>query len=258
MSSKKEKIISLKPEKYPSSPTAKDHRYDVILKDLCIANSSFVEAVLTEEEIEALVREQNCKEAVIAYSVSYTEARHVSQNLEKNGIRFEIKPSELDPQNDDVEVSEAINSKNIALWTSLQASEDYKLTAIDSFFLACLLVVAALLIFAVVRFEKRSEFEIHHAVYRDQLGQIQIMLYQNPALVFKRDEWGRTPIYYLKGNKALKIAEILLVNGAKANVKDKYGRSPLYYIEKSDLKDKKLIMYLLSHKYKSTGRNEGG
>lgn len=217
-------------------------RYDIFLTNKYSQNSPYLHQIFTPDELEEMEDESLYVEQPIAKAVSAVEVRHISANLVKNNIPFEVR--ETESKNGD---RDYFNSKNTALWSSLRSHENYTLTPIDGLFITLLAIFLLLLIINTAYFEKKSHYELHTAVQRDQPGIIRILLYQNPQNVNQRDKRGRTPIFYLSGNKALSIAELLISKGADTEVTDIYGKTPLYYIERADLKDKQMIMYLLEH-----------
>jgi len=71
--------------------------------------------------------------------------------------------------------------------------------------------------------------EIHDAVENGAMGRVEVLLKDNPELVFSKDSlFGETPLHTAVRNGKAEMAELLLANKAAVNAKDKDGKTPLH------------------------------
>jgi ankyrin repeat protein len=69
------------------------------------------------------------------------------------------------------------------------------------------------------------------------LGTVNALLRSNPALVFRKDKNGSTPLAWAVQEGLKDVAELLLVYGADVNAKDNYGNTPLHWSVKKSYRN---------------------
>lgn len=70
--------------------------------------------------------------------------------------------------------------------------------------------------------------EIHEAVKKGNLKQVEIILKNDPELINAADETGRTQLHWACRGVHIKIVEYLIENGADVNARDINDVTPLY------------------------------
>src|ERR1017187_863378 len=90
----------------------------------------------------------------------------------------------------------------------------------------------------------RLQSPILAAVRDGDLEKVKALLKGSPDLVFKKDNFGWTPLHYAAHWDRRDVAEWLLSNKAEVNAKEEDGITPLHFAAEEGLKD--VVELLLS------------
>ncbi len=83
--------------------------------------------------------------------------------------------------------------------------------------------------------------EIHDASSQGDLGQVRLLLQNDPSLVFSREN-GWTPLHFAALTGQRDMAELLLMNQAKVNAVDKRGWTPLHVAAERGYRDAAAVL----------------
>lgn len=80
---------------------------------------------------------------------------------------------------------------------------------------------------AAIAASLKASAAVHDAAANGDLAKVQVLVKNNPSLVFNKDNKGETPLHLAAYTGHKDVAEFLLANNAEVNAKDNSGMTPM-------------------------------